>query len=42
MLLGGRCHNLENGKEDSEVTEENQAGCAGEGKQNKGNQEKRK
>ena len=34
---GGRFHNLENGKEASEVTEEIPAGCAGEGKQKKGN-----
>ena len=34
---GGRCHNLKNGKEASEDTEESSAGCPGEGKQNKGN-----
>ena len=33
----GRCHNLRNVKEASEVTEANPAGCAGEGKQSKGN-----
>ena len=32
---GGRCHNLRNGKEASEGTEESPAGCAGEGKQKK-------
>ena len=31
----GRCHNLKNGKETSEDTEEGPAGCAGEGKQSK-------
>ena len=34
---GGRCHNLKNGKEASEDTEKSPAGCAGEGKQYKGN-----
>ena len=34
---GGRCHNLKNGKEASEDTEESPAGCAREGKQNKRN-----
>ena len=34
---GGRCHNLKNGKEVSEDTEESATGCAGEGKQNEGN-----
>ena len=34
---GGRCHNLKNDKEASEVTEESPAGCTGEGKQSKGN-----
>ena len=29
---GGRCHNLKNGKEASEDTEESPAGCAVEGK----------
>ena len=33
---GGRCRNLKNGMEASEVTEEIPAGCAGEGKQSKG------
>ena len=33
---GGRCHNLKNGNEDSEDTEESPAGCAGEIKQSKG------
>ena len=32
-----RCHNLRNGKEASEDTEESPARCAGEGKQSKGN-----
>ena len=36
-LLLLRCHNVKNGKEASEVTEKNPAGCAGEGKQSKGN-----
>ena len=31
MGVGGQCHNLKNGKEASEVTEENPAGCAWEG-----------
>ena len=31
-----RCHNVENGKEASEVTEGNPAGCAGGGKQSSG------
>ena len=29
---GGRCHNLKNGKEAREDTEESPAGCTGEGK----------
>ena len=36
-ICGGRCHNLKNGKEASEDTEESPAGCAGEDKQSKGN-----
>ena len=39
---GGRCHNLKNSEEASKDTEESPAGCAGEGKQSKGNWEKRK
>ena len=31
IFLLGRCHNLKNGKESSEDTEESPAGCAGEG-----------
>ena len=34
---GGRYHNLRNGKEACEDTEESPAGCAGEGNQNKRN-----
>ena len=34
---GGWCHNLKNGKEATKDTEKSPAGCAGEGKQNKGN-----
>ena len=34
---GGRCHNLKNSEEASKDTEESPAGCAGEGKQSKGN-----
>ena len=34
---GGRCHNLKNGKEASEDTQESPAGCPGEGKQNNEN-----
>ena len=37
LFVGGRYHNLKNGKEASEDTEESPAGCAGEGKQNKKN-----
>ena len=37
---GGRCHIDKNGKEASEDTEESPAGCAEEGKQNKGNKMK--
>ena len=35
----GRCHHLKNSKEASEDTGKSPAGCAGEGKQNKGNQQ---
>ena len=35
VRIVGQCHNLKNGKEASEDTEERPAGCAGEGKQNK-------
>ena len=37
----GRYHNLKNYKEATEDTEGSTAGCAGEGKQNKGNYQKR-
>ena len=37
IYIGGPCHHLKNGKEASEDIEESPAGCAGEGKQSKGN-----
>ena len=37
MKLVVQCHNVRNRKEASKVQKENQAGCAGEGKQSKGN-----
>ena len=34
---GGRCHNLKNGRKPVKLQKERPAGCAGEGKQSKGN-----
>ena len=34
---GGRCHNLKNSKEATELQKKNPAGCAEKGKQSKGN-----
>ena len=34
---GGRCHNLKNGRKPVKIQKEDLTGCAGEGKQSKGN-----